>query len=559
MWKLTEEKYLSTNHKSPGMPCPSTSKHFTDGKISLPEETYNNIQLSEKSELKLESGNAKIKLHKIKQPKKQQLHQIKQIQPTKKIQQTKQSQQANTTIEQELRNRIKSTKERGNKMSSRRKLPQKNKEKIPILPEIIELPLAKRKPKKIVADLTIESESIIECNTHQIEPAEMIRKMKIIPRDYNREIISGSDSGMLFKVKADFGNRLKQQNNIKIDEPKIQKKLTDLNNKIDNKGVIQYMLSNKEFITKGWTMLPTKKIIRRMNIYKMVPANPKFDWFLRNRHKYLMFYENGQILAEIHEDGSGKWFYRNCNVALEHYISQDTSCGRRYVVYSSGEKDTFGCHLPVTVLACFDYLGNGVVYDHFGNERLKYNQSEGIVIDTKIGPPCRWKWHTLNDPPVLYPMFIDKHAKLDSQINKLLNPKMRENSLDDKSITTKEPNLEMVAIELDNFMKEKTDKLLQNFKPFNIQKKIFKINNQFSVKILDQSNIYLIFSDNFKEIKLNIGMQLISDEIIDTDTADVVDVATPYDWYPPKSQSIANIQNILEKSRKFQKSRKFCV
>lgn len=108
---------------------------------------------------------------------------------------------------------------------------------------------------------------------------------------------------------------------------------------------------------------------------------------------------------------------------------------------------------------------------------------------------------------------------------------------------------EMLAIELDNFVKEKANKLLQKFKPFQIRMKAVKLNDHFALKILDQANIYLLFRDGATSLKLNLGMLLISDEIIDTDTSDMADVATPYDKLPPKTDSVENIQKILKTVR----------
>lgn len=47
----------------------------------------------------------------------------------------------------------------------------------------------------------------------------------------------------------------------------------------------------------------------------------------------------------------------------------EANVGFRYVIYSSGENTDAGKKLPITVLASFDFQGNGVVYDHYGNER----------------------------------------------------------------------------------------------------------------------------------------------------------------------------------------------
>lgn len=60
-----------------------------------------------------------------------------------------------------------------------------------------------------------------------------------------------------------------------------------------------------------------------MNIYKMEPANPHFDWFKSHSQKGVLFYDSGEILAEINEKGcGGKWYYKNGSVALDFCYSQ---------------------------------------------------------------------------------------------------------------------------------------------------------------------------------------------------------------------------------------------
>ncbi|XP_063838101.1 titin-like [Ostrinia nubilalis] len=424
----------------------------------------------------------------------------------------------------------------------------------PPIPKIKELPTPVRKIKEIIETV---SESIAECDIEDGEVTEMVKGNKIVPIEPRKGLDTGSVQPLMFKVQPECPSLPGQHATPSTTTPSgITEKGKKVKEKVEvedksGKGVIRYMLSNREFIEKGWTLLPTTKIMRRMNIYKMVPANPKFDWFDRHRTQRLVYYDTGEKFAEIQEDGSGKWFYKSGMLALDYYCAQDSNSGHRYVVYSSGENKDAGRRLPVTVLASFDYLGNGVVYDHYGNERLKYNQSEGIVIDEKIGPPGRWKWHTLNEPPVLQPMFVDHRLKPSPCLEELLRGKKDE----DPSKHKKEPNLDMLTIELENFLKEKAHKLLQEFKPFQIKMKALRVNDQFSLKVLDQANIYLLFREGQTSIKLNLGMLLISNEIVDTDTAEVSQVATPYDRHPPKSQSIADIQNALEKARKLGKAR----
>lgn len=56
-------------------------------------------------------------------------------------------------------------------------------------------------------------------------------------------------------------------------------------------------------------------------------------------------------------------------------------------------------------------------------------------------------------------------------------------------------------------------------------------------------------------MKLNLGMILVSNEIVGTEMTEISQVATPYDRNPPSSQSVADIQKILRNSEKIEKKR----
>nr|XP_021185796.2 uncharacterized protein LOC110373031 [Helicoverpa armigera] len=396
-------------------------------------------------------------------------------------------------------------------------------------------------PKVITPPLTPETSStILECDVKRVKhPSSMIKGNAIVrynPRYKERKDTQKKIEPLIFK--SDF--------NIGSDDLGTAKK-TEFEPGIDYEamfrdGVIRYKLSSREFIDNGWTQLPTKKIMRRMNIYKMKPAYPKHDWFELHKHDEELFYDTGQRLALIDANGRGHWFYKNGTVALDYYNAKESNIGQRYVVYSTGtEFETTGSLQPRTILALFDVLGNGVVYDHHGNVRLKYNQTEGLLVDSKVGPPGKWKWHSLNDPPVLQQVFIDQKER-DRRLERATQLDRAQEGFDyEKSVDP-----EMVAIELDNFAKEKKHSLRKKFKPFKIRMKAVKLNNFFSLKILDQGSITLFFRDGATSLKLHLGMHIVSNEIIDTDTSEITDVSTPYDKRPAKTESLENIYQILQ-------------
>ncbi|KAJ8735457.1 hypothetical protein PYW07_007077 [Mythimna separata] len=317
-------------------------------------------------------------------------------------------------------------------------------------------------------------------------------------------------------------------------------------NELDpGKGIIRYALSDRTFIENGWTVLPTEKVVRMMNVYRMRPAHPEFDWFEHNKKKGRLTYDTGETLAEFDDNGRGRWYYRNGRLALDYYDAEETNAKQRFVVYSSGEPDERGRTHPITVLATFDYLGNGVVFDHAGKIRLKYNQSEGVVLDRTIGPVSHWKWHTLNDPPVLQQVMIDTQmAHKDPDILKLESP-------DDKK--PRRDNEEMLAIEFDNFIKLKAKQSSKKLETFQIKMKALKINEHFSLKVLDQATVHLIFRDGLTSLKVNMGMILDEKEIVDTDTSEVGTVSNSLERFPARTDSLAGLQRSVAHAQHYER------
>ncbi|CAG4979347.1 unnamed protein product [Parnassius apollo] len=168
-------------------------------------------------------------------------------------------------------------------------------------------------------------------------------------------------------------------------------------------------------------------------------------------------------------------------------------------------------------------------------------------MDRGIGPISHWKWHDLNDPPILQKVMINTQlAVKDPDILKLDGT---------EGNTPRRDNEEMLAIEFDNFIKEKSKKLTQKFKPFQITTKALKINEHFSLRVLDQATVYLLFRDGTTNLKLNLGMILDHQEIVDTDTAEVGEVATNMERFPARTDSLAMLQRIVANTQHVEKLR----
>ncbi|KAH9644155.1 hypothetical protein HF086_018376, partial [Spodoptera exigua] len=348
-----------------------------------------------------------------------------------------------------------------------------------------ELVMEKIRPTLTIMDTssstsTTTISNVIEClASHEPirkTPKLMIQGERIVP--YNAEYVDNLHKGRHPILKTHDLTEVPERDDV---EKEAESSID--HDEMEGDGILRYRLSSREFIEKGWTILPTLKIMRRMNIYKMVPSQPHRD--CHSPH----YYDTGEILASVNSDGRGYWYYRSGPVALEYY-----------------------------------------------------NAKEGVLVDPTLGSPSKWKWHTLNDPPVLQQVILNPHLKVrDSGIERLGKT---QRALDSNPVQ-KEIDPEMIAIELDNFAREKTSKLIQKYKKLEIRMKAIKLNEQFSLRIHDQATIHLFFRDGTTSLKLNLGLLLISDEIVDTDTAEMTDVSTPYDRLPAKSPSVADIQQFL--------------
>lgn len=180
---------------------------------------------------------------------------------------------------------------------------------------------------------------------------------------------------------------------------------------------------------------------------------------------------------------------------------------------------------------------------------MKYNQTEGVVLDRDVGPVSHWKWHSLNDPPVLQQVMIDTQMPhKDPRIMQLGH---------DYESRPREGNKDMVAIEFENAIKEKSQKMNEQFKPFQIKMKALKINENFSIRILDQATIHLLYRDGTTNLKLNIGMLLDSSEIIDTNTEELGEIRTGLERLTAETASLQtlqlNIQNARHRERRVTK------
>ncbi|KPJ09102.1 hypothetical protein RR48_15243 [Papilio machaon] len=384
--------------------------------------------------------------------------------------------------------------------------------KIPGIGELPPLPV--KKFKELASN---DSGSIIECKRSDKDFTEVIEGNFIVryKRSHGR-VEAETKKPLFFNVTHTFGDE----------------SLSDMNLRSQDELFGKYRLSNRKYVENGWTVLPTLTFIRRVNIYKMIPSSPKLDWLGSHKNEDVIFYETGEVLAEVYDNGLFKWFYRDGNVALDFIdvCDNETNATKAYVVYDTVTKNKRRCEDKVKALASFDDTGHGVVYDPFGCTRIKYNQEEGVLFDRHIGSPCHWKWNALNEPPKIHVEHMFEFlTPLDPYIENLGVGTNKSNTLNGEekgSLPRSQIKIssefedERREIELNNVIREKSMKIFMNYKPFEIRSKIFKLNYHFSLRVLGQSKIYILFRDGKISLKLNVGMKLISNEVIDIKAVD---------------------------------------
>ncbi|KAL6263690.1 hypothetical protein P5V15_003778 [Pogonomyrmex californicus] len=170
------------------------------------------------------------------------------------------------------------------------------------------------------------------------------------------------------------------------------KRPADSGKREDSSNLIQYQLSNAHFVELGWTQLPMTKIMRKIARYEARPAKPNINWFQKYRHLGTIYYDDGLTLfSRFHSDGSGELFYPNGVLAIRVCRPENRKYDM-YTVFTPGGKDALAIERVSQILAIFDTMGYGVVFDIDGAARLSYNQIGGIFTDNPAGTPLVWAW-----------------------------------------------------------------------------------------------------------------------------------------------------------------------
>ncbi|KAL1462300.1 hypothetical protein WDU94_014144 [Cyamophila willieti] len=176
-------------------------------------------------------------------------------------------------------------------------------------------------------------------------------------------------------------------------------------------GTIQYRLSNKQFIKKGWTKIPPSLENKHKTFYTFQtnPCGPLLETNIWKKKESYRFYPDGRKMAIIERDGTIQVFYPNCENDLAIHLKPYGENDYRMVVYFNKEEYLSDRHNHLTrkdlPAALFDSFGNGVVYSTKGHIRLNYDQAEGKFVDIPskkpsartIQPAMHWKWQNFQN------------------------------------------------------------------------------------------------------------------------------------------------------------------
>ncbi|CAK9801588.1 hypothetical protein ANTQUA_LOCUS2902 [Anthophora quadrimaculata] len=344
---------------------------------------------------------------------------------------------------------------------------------------------------------------------------------------------------------------------------------------LDDQSSIEYQLSDQYFMELGWTVLPIAKTMREIVLYETKPAKAHIDWFEKNESKGKIYYKNGSIFVKFIYDGSAEVFYPNGVVALKIERTK-TPKYDMYTVFSPGGKDCMGVERKSQIVAVFDSVGNGAIFDENGATRLSYNQIGGIWRDNPTGIPLIWKWDTVEKKSILKTMQEEKSVV---RLEQLLYPSTNAilvSSASDKvstSVASSKNKTKMVANQK-SYVSEQEEEEEEEIEP-NYAKDIYhfriiclKLNDYISVRILNRRNISLQLFANSDTIRIELGTVLNLNKIVESyfvDSSSIEDmlkckfekIRSPhFKW---ENSSMCDIAKEFQKVRQSARQRKFMM
>ncbi|XP_063975694.1 uncharacterized protein LOC135161758 isoform X2 [Diachasmimorpha longicaudata] len=262
-----------------------------------------------------------------------------------------------------------------------------------------------------------------------------------------------------------------------------------------NVNIIEYRLSNEEYVQSGWTKTPKTRSMRKMILYETEIAKPHLLW-----HKDLPchFYPDGGLFF-VNEERGGKVYYPNGDAAIRIEKPKDRNYDL-YTIFTPGGKDGSGVHRDPQMIAIFDTLGNGLVLNENGEMSLSYNQMGGIYMNNPGAIlPLVWVWNRRKTAPIIGSTYTEVAA------TRLLE------TLEASGQTQKRVAGGNVQSP-DNKCAIDDDKLMENsdrIESLTAVKTIcLRLNEFMSLRILDRRNINLRFICGRRTVRFHLGFDV---------------------------------------------------
>ncbi|XP_034183601.2 uncharacterized protein LOC117605908 [Osmia lignaria lignaria] len=286
---------------------------------------------------------------------------------------------------------------------------------------------------------------------------------------------------------------------------------------------IEYQLSNQHFAKLGWTMIPIAKTLKKVVQYRTKPAKPHLDWFKKQRYNGQTYYDDGTtVFLNFRQDGSGEVYYPNGKLAIGVY--KPSNCQYDMcTVFSPGGKDLMGIERKSQIVALFDSMGNGAIFDEDGATSLSYNQIGGIWRDNPAGLPFTWMWDTDQKKSIIKTVYMEKSAeRLEKLLPSTTKVSQKSSGSTKASVTpASSRNKEKKVVEqkpvVVKHQKEEEEKAVAtgdnslakySKDPCHFKTIRIKLNDFICCRILNRSNINLQFSAGKKNIRIELGTVL---------------------------------------------------
>ncbi|XP_017791541.1 PREDICTED: uncharacterized protein LOC108573589 [Habropoda laboriosa] len=184
-----------------------------------------------------------------------------------------------------------------------------------------------------------------------------------------------------------------------------------------------------------------------------------------------------------------------------------------YTVFSPGGKDCMGVERKSQIVAVFDSVGNGAIFDEDGATRLSYNQIGGIWTDNPTGIPLIWKWDTVEKKSITKTVQVEKST---IRLEQLLHPPTGAILIGTgsdkvpKSSARSQDGIKTAVNENSDIFNEKEKEVKSKYAEDTCHFKVIclKLNDYISSRILSRRNISLQFFANAKTIRIELGTML---------------------------------------------------